>query len=224
MIVFINAIPYQEELDIREMFTQLYNYHTYYSQLQFLYNNSQHFSTVSSDKNLCTHYKLREIAEIAAHRGGAYINVHGTIHNNYHSSNILKDTNGLPVNVKDTYIRISYWNSPHIFMHILMSPPIVTIYRPTEILFSPSFECDAIINPIMPIIISAFSHTDINTPNKLSVRTRAPLTIKYPSPKQSIPLKLTGGIELPKSRAISPPIFTNSKKYSSKRNKSRRKK
>ena len=201
MIIFNDPIHYQEEINIREMFKQLQYPYSYYSQLQLLYNNSQHFSTVMSEKNVCTHYQLQELAGIASSiNSSEYVIVHGTIHTNYHSSNILKDANGLSLSGIDTYIRISLYDSQQTFMHILMIPPIVTIYSPTEILFSPSIECDMINTPIMPIIINAFGQTDIKT-NISGRPKRAPLTITLAT-NQSIPLQSI--IESPQPRAMSP--------------------
>ena len=200
MIIFNDPIHYQEEINIREMFKQLQYPYSYYSQLQLLYNNSQHFSTVMSEKNVCTHYQLQELAGIANPRNRLEdVIVHGTIHTNYHSSNILKDTNGLSLSGIDTYIRISLYDSQQTFMHILMIPPIVTIYSPTEILFSPSIECDIINTPIMPIIINAFGQMDITKTNISGRPKRAPLTITLAT-NQSIPSQTI--IESSQPRAI----------------------
>ena len=234
MIVFVDMIHYKEELDIRTMFKQLQNPYSYYSQLQFSYNNSKHFTTVSSDKNLCTNSKLQEIARIATYIGGEYINVHGTIHSNYHNSNVLTDSNGVPLLVKDTYIKISFWNSPQTFMHILMIPPIVTINSPTtHVIITPSLECDYIMMPVIePIIINAFTNTDVPTMRQ----RREPLSIIYPTNPPLIPLQMISSQHTAQSRAVSPPsravsppravspkLITTSKKRS-KKNKSHRKK
>ena len=151
-------IPSKERKDIVAMFNELLFIDSYYSQLQFLYNNNQHYTTVSAEKNLCDYQTLYAIAKIACYDANPII-VHGTIHNNNHSSNLLVNQKEESLFVEDTYIRISAWNNPYVFMHILMMPPKITVPRDTKIFFKFSNLCEKVKRIIPPII----SYIDVTT-------------------------------------------------------------
>ena len=144
-------IQQKEKGNIIHMFNQLLSMTSYYSQLQFLYNNNQHYSTASSYQNLCTHDMLFNIAMVALY-GPNHINVHGTTHTNNHRSNLLINENRESLFVEDTYIRISFWNTPITYMHILMMPPKISVPYNTKIFFNYSNLCNNIVNIIHPIV------------------------------------------------------------------------
>ena len=180
-------MPQQERGYVIDMFNQLLSATSHYSQLQFLYNNNQHYSTASSYQNLCTYSILFNIATIAT-RGPNHINVYGTIHTNNHRSNLLVNENGESLFAEDTYIRISFWNTPLTYMHILMRPPRITIPYQTQIFFNYSNLCDYLVTIIPPII--SYRTNPVTTATNLGTG-RLPilhrLEIIKPEPKQASP-------------------------------------
>ena len=180
-------MPQQERGFVIDMFNQLLSATSHYSQLQFLYNNNQHYSTASSYQNLCTYSILFNIATIAT-RGPNHINVYGTIHTNNHRSNLLVNENGESLFAEDTYIRISFWNTPLTYMHILMRPPRITIPYQTKIFFNYSNLCDYLVTIIPPII--SYRTNPVTTATNLGTG-RLPilhrLEIIKPEPKQASP-------------------------------------
>ena len=150
--IFNNIISEEEKAEIREMFEQLKNPYSFYSRLQFLYNNSHHYTTVGPDKNICTIQQLTHIAYIAEHTS-FQIFIEGTKHSNSHSTGVLVDQYNNQLLVEDIYIRITFGNNRRGFMHILMEPPIIRLYRPTEIYYNYPLECERLYEDIQPTII-----------------------------------------------------------------------
>jgi hypothetical protein len=117
-------IDSREKQWIEGVFRDLLNERSYFANLQVLYNHSHHFTTVSSDKNICSFEFLRDLGRKAQHQRNT-IKVMGSIHSNYHSSGVLLDSrNGKPIFVKDTYIRIKV-EGENGFRHLLVSPPAI---------------------------------------------------------------------------------------------------
>ena len=152
MLIFNNIISEEEKAEIREMFEQLKNPYSFYSRLQFLYNNSHHYTTVGPDKNICTIPQLTYIASIAEDTH-LQIFIEGTKHSNSHSTGVLVDQDNNPLFVEDIYIRITFEDNRRGFMHILMEPPIIRLYRPTEIYYNYPLECERLYEDIQPTII-----------------------------------------------------------------------
>ncbi len=94
--------------------------------VNLLYNNSNHFTTVNSDKNLCTLDWIAHLNHLATSRTET-IYVEGSTHSNYHSSGVLFDSVAkTPLFVRDTYIRISLADNRKKFIHVLVAPPNIT--------------------------------------------------------------------------------------------------
>ena len=143
MIVYMKKVPDNEKQIIEQLFYELQFVNSYYTTLQLLYNNSDHFSTISADKNLCTYQLLNHLGYISQNENYT-IYIEGTIHSNYHISNVLFDKyTNRPLFVKDTYIRFSYDNIN--FMHLLVTPPNIEGEINDYIYHNESFEngiCD----------------------------------------------------------------------------------
>ena len=96
------------------------NPENYYCNLQLLYNNNIHFTTVNF--GVCNKALLKDISDTAMGMDEELV-VQGTIHENFHESGIILDLTGKRLPVYDTYIRVLY--KGHI-MHILVQPPRLT--------------------------------------------------------------------------------------------------
>jgi hypothetical protein len=139
MIVYKKQIPNHEREIIEQLFYELQFRNSYYTTLQLLYNNSNHFSTISADKNLCTYNILYNLGLISQSQNSMdTIYIEGTIHSNYHISNVLfEEYTNRPLFVKDTYIRFSIDNIN--FMHLLVEPPIIEADNIEYIYYNESF-------------------------------------------------------------------------------------
>jgi hypothetical protein len=139
MIVYKKQIPNHEREIIEQLFYELQFRNSYYTTLQLLYNNSNHFSTISADKNLCTYNILYNLCLISHSQNNMdTIYIEGTIHSNYHISNVLfEEYTNRPLFVKDTYIRFSIDNIN--FMHLLVEPPIIEADNIEYIYYNESF-------------------------------------------------------------------------------------
>jgi hypothetical protein len=108
------ASTYEQQF-IESVINQLEDPNSFYSILQYSYNNNIHFS--GSYNGL---YNIKElIKKIKSPRDT--IEVKGQIHTNFHSSRLLVDWNtGQGLFVTDTYIQIHDGVSVY---HILLQPP-----------------------------------------------------------------------------------------------------
>lgn len=114
---------------IRAMITtilqSLGNVYSYHSNLQMIYNNEEHFTTVPF--RVCNIEDLQRLA-YAAYSNNETVVVQGTIHQNFHASGVVlnaKTHERMPV--YDTYIR-AFYNGTTI--HILIEPPSVASPQP----------------------------------------------------------------------------------------------
>ena len=106
MIIYNSSNSDDEINFLNHVFNDLLFLDTYYTNLQLIYNNNKHFPTIRADKNICTLDKLYNIAMIAHSEDPSIaIYIEGTIHKNYHASNIL-------LNYSQSFIfgfEICYW-------------------------------------------------------------------------------------------------------------------
>lgn len=113
-----NKASFYEEAFITNVLKDLTIPQSYYTNLQLQYNSSKHFTTCLID--LCTYDKISDLTS-KVFSPNKIVTVHGTIHHNYHQSNILFDIHtNKQAFVEDAYIRVSYCG---IMYHILVSPP-----------------------------------------------------------------------------------------------------
>ena len=154
MIIYNSSNSDDEINFLNHVFNDLLFLDTYYTNLQLIYNNNKHFPTIRADKNICTLDKLYNIAMIAhSEDPGIAIYIEGTIHKNYHASNILLNVHNMPLFVEDTYIRISYSDNRYDFTHILVEPPrINSLY--IDYIYSENIDCD---RPISSFIEPLFN-------------------------------------------------------------------
>lgn len=145
MISFVSysssTASYNDQQEIINIFNQLLYQHSYYYNLQVLYN--------SHHTELCTMENIYNIAQ-AAINPYDNITVQGTVHTNSHSSKLLiSSETGKSLFVKDTYIRVVYRGSIY---HILTLPPTINTYN---YVYYPNNGCDnynLVIEPIISII------------------------------------------------------------------------
>lgn len=124
------------QIFIRDVFKQLSDPNSFYTNLQIIYNNSHHFQTVPFD--LCTTREINSIAKKANSTSKTLV-VQGNIHTNHHSSGVLVDAySGRKLFVEDTYIRIKDNETSYLF-HVLVNPP--KINHPVY-LFNPKQGCN----------------------------------------------------------------------------------
>lgn len=134
-----------EEQEFTHFFLENLKYpSTYPSNLQYLYNNSSHFSgdpqygfTLEELNNFINRlFSEKEIFEIQ-----------GNIHDNAHLSLVIRDANTLkPAYVKDYYIRIRDVKYNQIYHIIVNRPDTYVLHNihppfPTNFIISPRFIC-----------------------------------------------------------------------------------
>jgi hypothetical protein len=125
MLLFERTIDKDEKKWIRDAFKDLIHSNGYYAVLQYLYNNSQHFTTVGEDKNICTPDLIQSLHTMA-HSKTQNIRVKGSVHTNYHVSGVLFDSMTFqPLFIRDTYIRFSIDGTPG-YRHLLLTPPNIS--------------------------------------------------------------------------------------------------
>ena len=107
-----NTASASEEEFIKYLFNQLTVQDSFYTSLQLMYNNTQHFTTINSD--ICN---FDEISRIIS----GNICVQGGIHTNNHISLVLLQESSMPIFVKDSYIRIK--DDTGRIYHILTNVP-----------------------------------------------------------------------------------------------------
>jgi hypothetical protein len=95
---------------------------SYISNLQYIYNNNFHFTTLTPEINICDTYQLKYIYDIAT-SPDQMITIEGIIHTNNHTSRVLIDQNNKPLFVEDTYIRVKINDITH---HILVDAPKIS--------------------------------------------------------------------------------------------------
>ena len=122
MLIFDTPIPTEEKKWITHVFKS-FEKDGFYSNLQYLYNNSQHSTTIKN-VNICTPEFLEYLALYAKSKKHN-IHIIGSVHTNHHVSNVLFDLTSHPLFVKDTYIRILVDGSTK-YDHILMLPPNIS--------------------------------------------------------------------------------------------------
>lgn len=132
-----------EEQQFIHIFLENLKYpNSYQSVLQYLYNNSQHFSDqqYGFTPETLSFFVYRLFSQDV-------FEIQGDIHNNSHKSNVIRDANtGEGTFVKDYYIRINDIKYNKIY-HIIVERPDVrvlnNIYPPFSISFviTPKFIC-----------------------------------------------------------------------------------
>jgi hypothetical protein len=119
-----NKLTKPEEDFIIDIFNNLQYADSYHYNLQLIYNNSTHFTTVSSNFNLCTAKSINNILDIVYH-DTEILTVIGNIHHNSHTSHLLFNANNhRPMFVEDTYIKLQ--DSEGNKYHFLINPPRLT--------------------------------------------------------------------------------------------------
>lgn len=95
-----------DQQKIINMFYYLQFPNSFVTNIQKLYNNSLHFSTVSCEYDLCTDNQLSQLVQKANSQSDEII-VEGIRHSNIHASYIIRNLyTNQPEICKDTYIRI----------------------------------------------------------------------------------------------------------------------
>lgn len=112
-----------DQVIVRKVLRTLDALGSYHADLQLMYNNPEHFTTVNF--GICTVEQLQDIAH-AARSNNDVIEVQGDVHENFHLSGVVLDAvrkHKLPV--YDSYIRINYGGQLY---HILLQPPRLMNY------------------------------------------------------------------------------------------------
>ncbi len=126
------TMSHRDQMLINNLFKQLTNQSSYFTNLQVTYNNSDHFVTVPY--NLCDRDVISKLGESALSPEHVIV-VQGSIHTNHHVSNMLLDIYGNGLLAQDTYIRVVYDGKIH---HVLMQPPKI---KPVPYMMSLSYQC-----------------------------------------------------------------------------------
>lgn len=135
----------REKQFVTNLLINLKNKKDYYTNLQVIYNNSVHFTTVNF--SVCSFADLKHISKISTSASHALI-VHGDIHKNNHASGLLIDAyTNQTMFVEDTYIRIKIDGE---IQHILVGPPKIKRARPYYFNYQ-SQHCDAPSYMIPPV-------------------------------------------------------------------------
>lgn len=106
-----------EQQKVISLLSAIGNPDNYYCNLQLMYNNKMHFTTVNS--GICNKALLKDISDAVMGTDEELV-VQGTIHENFHESGIILDLAEKRLPVYDTYIRMLYKGQ---IMHILVQPP-----------------------------------------------------------------------------------------------------
>jgi len=117
-------LSHDDQRAVKKILTTLDSRNSYHADLQLLYNNADHFTTVNF--SICTREQLQDIARAARSRT-EIIEVQGDVHENFHVSGVVRNafTNkGLPV--YDSYIRVKFRG--HLY-HVLLHPPRLAAYE-----------------------------------------------------------------------------------------------
>jgi hypothetical protein len=122
------SMSHEEQQYVRKIFSDLNNKMSYYTSLQLLYNNGEHFQTTTS--NMC-HFPLIKNLACKAVFTQQTIYVEGTIHKNYHVSNVIQDQDGNGVFCEDSYIKVLDTNGDK--LHILIKAPVISTTTPIYI-------------------------------------------------------------------------------------------
>jgi hypothetical protein len=119
---------------IMNVFHELSNHNSFYTNLQLIYNNALHFQTIPVD--ICTYRALNSINRKVFSQNKNLI-IQGDIHSNNHVSGVLVDAEtGRNLFVEDTYIRVKDVETNEIF-HILLTPPKLSSPKPYMYYLSP---------------------------------------------------------------------------------------
>lgn len=113
-----NNMNIEQKQFVINIFEQLLHKDSYYTNLQLLYNNKDHFVTVPF--SICSFIELKTLGKIAF-SNRFKLKIHGTIHYNHHVSGVLYDLKNRKMFVKDTYITISDYHDNK--YHILIKAP-----------------------------------------------------------------------------------------------------
>uniref|UniRef100_A0A6C0H5D3 Uncharacterized protein n=1 Tax=viral metagenome TaxID=1070528 RepID=A0A6C0H5D3_9ZZZZ len=141
MIIFNNTNKKDKKI-IFNLFKSLEYSNSYYSVLQYLYNNHLHFVTTDDSKNICTPELLNLFYNYFSDKNYYSIIVNGDIHSNYHTSNILLDQFHNPTFVKDFYIQFQLYPYDGIKRHLLVKPPNIENHRSIDnIIYYPNNQC-----------------------------------------------------------------------------------
>lgn len=151
----IQFIPYKgvemnsyEKNLILTIFGQLSDVNSFYSNLQYIYNNYNH---TLHNRSICSYFDINSLLDLA-HDPVKNLQIEGSIHYNYHISNILLSTvDYAPLFVKDTYIRMRYPNNK--VYHLFVSEP--TTQEPAIIKLNPI--CPIPVYLIFPVVNAEFS-------------------------------------------------------------------
>jgi len=144
MIIF-NTTNEQDKQDkpiIYEAINSLADEFSFYSVLQYQYNNDKHFNL--TNKSICDPKFLHKIYLYSQDKSNnTKVIVHGGIHHNNHTSGVLRDENNRGIFVKDTYIQFQLY--PDDFnnnnkRHFLMYPPNIG-YPVNMWYYDPDFRC-----------------------------------------------------------------------------------
>lgn len=117
-----NSLSETDKEFIKDIIDHLRNPDSCISNIQYLYNNSDHFTTTMN--GISTENDIKELLKKIDSKNQTLI-VQGNIHSNYHISNVLIDCYSMyPLFVKDTYIRLKDVNNR--VYHVLLTSPEIT--------------------------------------------------------------------------------------------------
>jgi hypothetical protein len=138
--------PENEKKLIIKLFYDLYNPYSYYSVLQYLYNNNGHFVTVDDSKNICTPEMLNIINKYSNKKNEKLkVIVNGGIHTNNHVSNVLLNEYNQSIFVEDTYIQFQLYPddiTTNKKRHLLVNPPhINNVQSIQNYIYNPNYLC-----------------------------------------------------------------------------------
>ena len=141
-----NTLSESDKEFIKGIIDHLKNPDSCISNIQFLYNNSDHFTTTSN--GISSDEDIKELLK-KIYSKNQILTVQGNIHSNYHISNVLINCYSMyPLFVKDTYIRLKDINNR--VYHILLTPPEIT----TENYMIKVSECSHDIRYVIPPVIT----------------------------------------------------------------------
>ena len=132
-----------EQQFIRVFFENLKYPNSYQSTLQYIYNNNKHFPESREHG-----FTLQDLS-IFVNRlfSNEVFEIQGTIHDNYHKSDIVQDANtGESTFVKDYYIRIRDTKYNKIYHVIVDRPDVYVLHNlyppfPMNFIIPPKFIC-----------------------------------------------------------------------------------
>jgi hypothetical protein len=124
MLLFDDTIDNSQKKIIQKCFREFAKGVGFFVLIQYLYNNSDHFTTMRENINICTPDFIQYLAEIATSKTNK-IQIMGSIHTNHHSSGVLYDYDGNPIFVRDTYFRVLI-DGVDGYRHILLTPPNIS--------------------------------------------------------------------------------------------------